>query len=221
MLSCAHTSIQTDPTRENVQERSPQVVDPFGDVAAKGMLQVLDLVGYGGVLLNPSRQVTRLNEIAKAFLGNAVTLCRGQLLATDRESNTALQELLMRILSSSPSSDTRGYAPAVSLRRVEGRPLVLFAHRYPPGAVLIFFDPDDCREPAEYLLRQMFGLTSAEIRIAMGVLRGLELREIAATHNVSEGTVRTQLKSVLSKTGTHRQVELVALLASLARTPGT
>jgi DNA-binding CsgD family transcriptional regulator len=218
MLSCAHTSIQTDPAREKVQERSPQVVDPFGDAASKGMLQVLDLVGYGGVLLNPSRRVTHLNERAKAFLGNAGTLCRGQLLASDRESNTALQELLMRILSSSPS-DTRGHAPAVSLRRAEGRPLVLFAHRCPPGAVLIIFDPDDCREPAECLLRRMFGLTSAETRIAMGILRGLELREIAATHKVSEGTVRTQLKSVLSKTGTHRQVELVALLASLARTP--
>jgi hypothetical protein len=62
----------------------------------------------------------------------------------------------MRILSSSPS-DTRGHAPAVSLRRAEGRPLVLFAHRCPPGAVVIIFDPDDCREPAACLLRQMLG----------------------------------------------------------------
>jgi DNA-binding CsgD family transcriptional regulator len=138
-------------------------------------------------------------------------------LGKPRSTELSAVPLLRRALTSPPPQ--RSQAPAVTVRRAEGRPLIFYAHRCLIGAILIIVDPGICREPAGLLLREMFGLTSAETRIATGLLRGLELRDIAAAHKVSEGTVRTQLKSVLSKTGTHRQVELVTLLTSLARVP--
>lgn len=56
-------------------------------------------------------------------------------------------------------------------------------------------------------------LTPAESRIARGIARGEPLAAIAEANGISIGTARTQLKSVFVKTGTHRQAQLVALLA--------
>lgn len=56
-------------------------------------------------------------------------------------------------------------------------------------------------------------LTPAESRIAHGIARGEPLSAIAKANGISIGTARTQLKSVFVKTGTHRQAQLVALLA--------
>jgi DNA-binding CsgD family transcriptional regulator len=58
----------------------------------------------------------------------------------------------------------------------------------------------------------MFGLTRSEALLANALVNGRTLQQIAVAHNVSLNTIRTQLKSVLIKTGTNRQSELVALL---------
>ena len=85
--------------------------------------------------------------------------------------------------------------------------------------ILAIVDPDEHREPALFLLRQMFDLTAAEARVALCLTRGLETREIAAAHKVAEGTIRTQLKSLFTKTGTNRRAQLVAFLGRVARVP--
>jgi DNA-binding CsgD family transcriptional regulator len=53
-------------------------------------------------------------------------------------------------------------------------------------------------------------LTPAETQILALVLQGLAAKEIARARNASEHTVRTQLKAILHKTGTHSQRQLVA-----------
>jgi DNA-binding CsgD family transcriptional regulator len=50
------------------------------------------------------------------------------------------------------------------------------------------------------------------MRVVLGLIDGRSVAQIAETAKVSEGTVRQQLKSVYSKTGTHRQVELAHLV---------
>jgi DNA-binding CsgD family transcriptional regulator len=82
---------------------------------------------------------------------------------------------------------------------------------------LILVDPYEPCEPAAGLLRQMFGFTSAKSRLAKQLLQGRGLGEIAASSGVAEATIRTQMKSVLQKTNTHRQSELVLLLGRIAR----
>ena len=59
------------------------------------------------------------------------------------------------------------------------------------------------------LVRAQYGLTHAEAAVVEGLVRGLTLRQIAAERRASIHTVRTQMKSVLSKTGAGRQAELV------------
>jgi DNA-binding CsgD family transcriptional regulator len=45
---------------------------------------------------------------------------------------------------------------------------------------------------------------------------GKSVKESAAARQISVGTARVQLKSILSKTSTHRQAELFVLLAQVA-----
>ena len=47
------------------------------------------------------------------------------------------------------------------------------------------------------------------------------LRSIAELYGVGRETVRSQVKSVLSKTGTRSQVEMVSLLRGVPRFPVT
>lgn len=63
-------------------------------------------------------------------------------------------------------------------------------------------------------LAAAFGLTAAEGRLAADLLAGLDLRASAARRDISINTVRSQLASAFAKTGTHRQVDLVRLLAA-------
>jgi DNA-binding CsgD family transcriptional regulator len=66
--------------------------------------------------------------------------------------------------------------------------------------------------PTEHVLCSRFGLTAAEARVALGIARGETIASVAGRHNVTVSTARSQLKSVFSKLGAHRQAELVALL---------
>jgi DNA-binding CsgD family transcriptional regulator len=68
--------------------------------------------------------------------------------------------------------------------------------------------------PAPEALMLMFGLTQAEARIARAIAEGKTTSSIARSVNTSRETVRSQLKSVLAKTGASRQGELISLLTA-------
>jgi DNA-binding CsgD family transcriptional regulator len=68
--------------------------------------------------------------------------------------------------------------------------------------------------------RKRFGLTAAEGELARALCGGDNLRDYAARRGVTLATVRNQLKSVFSKTDTHRQGELIALLLKLGGAAG-
>src|SRR5205085_2638885 len=108
------------------------------------------------------------------------------------------------------------------LPRRERRPLVIQARQFaswddgPWRTALILIDPDKPRAPNGGALCKAFGLTASEEKLALAIADGLELKTVAAARNVSEFTLRTQLKAVFAKTGTHRQAELAALAARFA-----
>lgn len=61
---------------------------------------------------------------------------------------------------------------------------------------------------------EQFGLTPKESRLAAGLMQGKNLRQLATEFYVSEHTLRTQLKSVLHKTGVKSQIALIVLMLS-------
>ncbi len=80
-------------------------------------------------------------------------------------------------------------------------------------AVLIVIDPRNMPELTGDNLRRLFDLTRAETFVATGLCDGLTVAEIADLRACSVNTVRNQLRSILAKTDTNRQAELVALIA--------
>ena len=83
-----------------------------------------------------------------------------------------------------------------------------------PAAVLFVGAPEDSDAERAQGLRELYGLTQAEARIAARLARGQRLSEIAGELEISINTVRGHLKQVFAKTGTHRQAELVRLVLS-------
>lgn len=71
-------------------------------------------------------------------------------------------------------------------------------------------------------VQEAFSLTPAEVEIVRGITLGLPIRDIAEARGRSVDTVRTQMRSILAKTETHSQAELVRVVLGLmdvAQTP--
>ncbi|MBF0632512.1 MAG: hypothetical protein HQL89_16240 [Magnetococcales bacterium] len=91
----------------------------------------------------------------------------------------------------------------------------------PIPSVLLFLSTlhQPTSSTSEMLLKNLFGLTTAEAHLAQTLTLGSDLEEIAHTKGCTLHTVRNQLKAVFAKTGTRRQAELVRLLLSLPSIP--
>ena len=61
-------------------------------------------------------------------------------------------------------------------------------------------------------LRELFGFTAAETRVANALLAGNSVEDIASATSVRRDTVRAHVKRMLAKTGTRRQSDLQKLL---------
>ncbi len=91
---------------------------------------------------------------------------------------------------------------------------VALRHDRHPAVALFVFDPQRSQAPTEELLAKLYGLTRAEGRLAALLVQGFSLQESAEQLQVSQNTVRTQLKSIFAKTGVNRQAELIRMLLS-------
>jgi len=65
-------------------------------------------------------------------------------------------------------------------------------------------------------LMSLFHLTATEANLAVDLFHGKRVAEVAEARGVSLTTVRAQLRAVLAKTETHRQLDLVLLLSQIA-----
>lgn len=87
-----------------------------------------------------------------------------------------------------------------------------------PRALVILHDPAEARAhsvPQPLILGECFDLTPAEARVAVQIASGATVKEIALRSGAALPTVRTQLNSIMAKTGVDRQVDLVRVLLTL------
>lgn len=84
---------------------------------------------------------------------------------------------------------------------------------------IVLLDLDARPEPSPRTLQRLFGLTTAEIHVAIELARGGNLLDIARAQRLSRTTIRSHLASLFIKTQTRRQVELVSLLGRIALIP--
>jgi DNA-binding CsgD family transcriptional regulator/PAS domain-containing protein len=78
-------------------------------------------------------------------------------------------------------------------------------------------DLDSAVSFSERILRDLFGLTPAEIRVAIALAEGATAQEAAEALGLSFFTVRAHLARIFQKTDTHRQADLMRLLMRTVR----
>jgi DNA-binding CsgD family transcriptional regulator len=66
-----------------------------------------------------------------------------------------------------------------------------------------------------FVIAAAFDLTPGEPRVAARAANGMTQQEIALEHTISISTIRSQLRSIFTKTETKTQGDLVSLLATL------
>ncbi|WP_240790182.1 cupin domain-containing protein [Roseomonas sp. HF4] len=177
----------------------------------------------GIVVLDRAGRIGFVTDVAEAMLrlGDGVSVQSGRL--AGRWGGPRLDEAVGAALAATPT-DRLAPLRAVALRRRDGLPLIATISPLattatgPVGALVLLHDPETAPRPGTDLLRQAFGLTVAEAAVAVGLLQGATLREIAEQRGVSVNTVRTLMSRLMDKTGTHRQADLIRLLMPLALT---
>ena len=172
------------------------------------VLNVIGCLQCGGFLLGYDRQVLSLNKIASCCLGDGLTLRGKRLTAIDRESDVRLQSSIGLALHAPQRPNE---LPSVVVRRGSRLPLVVRILRLEEHArpalnsarlLLVSHDPENRQAPPPDMLTDMFGLTPAEASVAIGIVGGKHLAEIAADRGVKIGTVRAHSKAVFAKTRT-------------------
>mgnify|MGYP001105872717 CR=1 FL=1 len=193
----------------------------LGFATAKAALDAFELSGAAALIVDKQGEVIRANPRAEGVLRGDVRIVARRLTARDANATATLDRVLCRLVR---HHDHPSLLPPIALPR-EGRlPLMAYPLRLPDldanpfaagRAFVVLADPEERRRPPEAVLRDVFGLTAAEARLAARLACGEALETIADDLNVTKETARFHLKRIFAKTGVRRQAELVALFARL------
>jgi DNA-binding CsgD family transcriptional regulator len=190
---------------------------------------LMNLTNNAAFLLDRSLRLVHMNSSAEEMLrtGDTFRLAGGRLEVRDAFSQKRLRDLLLKVVSkqSIELSDPGGIVPLTILKP---RPHDMYAlvapvaiasgnHIASPHILILISGADDRAASVNPLMRRLWGCTEAECAIANLLLESHDILEMSEKRQVSIGTVRNQVKSLLAKTGTHRQSDLVRLLMSLPR----
>jgi DNA-binding CsgD family transcriptional regulator/PAS domain-containing protein len=185
-------------------------------------LRALDQFGAAVIIVDSDGRVIQTNRAAERVLqrGDGLRIRNGKLGALDVSESVGLETA---IAAAAVEQKTPAAIGRMRFRRHDGRlPYVLTVAPLGadltvygrPLAMIVLTDPDEY-SPSERDLAEFFRLSPAESRLAAALLSGKKLSEVAVEFGVQITTLRTQLSSILRKTGVTRQVELIRLLSSI------
>ncbi|UJW82634.1 helix-turn-helix transcriptional regulator [Hydrogenophaga sp. SL48] len=175
---------------------------------------LLDTLCFGVVLCSENGRVQWVNRQATALLTPGAALClQGDHLYGRIAQDT--QSLLAALSAAMRAGPQRvGY-----LRLGQGAQALHVAIRPgddPASLMLVLSSAAVALEMPAGALENLFGLTPTEARLLGAIATGSTVEAYAQQRGVSVGTARVQLKQIQSKTGQHRQSDLVRLVLSSA-----
>ena len=182
------------------------------------LLEALERMPCGGIILNGAGKVAHLNAAAEQCLRKYASL--GPSVTCPLDRTRALRRLI-GARRGHMAGDAELWVPVADV----GAPkLVLYSRRLANGeegalTVITVVDLTEPAQPSGETLQRLFGLTPPEARLACEIACGASPSEAAAALGIKMLIARSQLASILAKTGTQRQGALVALLARLAVLP--
>jgi DNA-binding CsgD family transcriptional regulator len=173
-------------------------------------------------LLDRSARVLRLNRAADKMVrdGHGLGVVAGRLSSNQPEANRKLEALVALAASADPEHRAGGSMALPCPERLLPFSITIApmrSHSAPvffdePSVLVCVTDLEAQVHLPEQNLRDLFGFTPAEIRLAMALFAGASLHEAAAASGVSVNTVRVHLARIFEKTGVNRQGALLSLL---------
>jgi len=190
----------------------------------RGAIEQMAVAAY---ILDHKGRVLQSNAVADRLTAanDGLSLRDGVLVLGARQAQAELERLLreppatgemIRLRVSRPSG-ARDLSISVrstgrSARMGEGQ----------PALALFIGDPDQKPRASPEALRDLFQLTRMEAALAVALADGSSLIEAANKLGIAHNTARSHLRATFSKTGAHRQSQLVRLIqASLAELSGS
>lgn len=172
----------------------------------------------GVALLDVRGRVLWMNPSAEEIIAarDGLFIRRGELSTAHSSTSIALR----RAIAAATSLDLlSGHSSDLVVDRPSTKPpYVLFVSpaggtavedQLRPAAILFITDPARSSHGVQDHLRALYGLSPAEAALAASLCEGKAPQMIAEERGVTIETVRGQIKQILLKTDTHRQVELV------------
>ena len=189
--------------------------------AARGATEAMQMIGLPAAMLDRLGRTLSCNSALEALSPRITFGLYERIVFNNPGSNQLLQDAIAR--NETLEGATVGSIPIPATEAG----VALIAHLIPirsaahdvfsKGSLLMIVTPvSQPQAPLTEVLTGLFDLTPAEVRVARAIGAGDRVDDIAARGNLSVETVRTQLKSVLLKTGTARLFVLVLLLLGMA-----
>lgn len=184
--------------------------------------EALSRMSVGLVVVDASGRVLHLNAAAERIVqAGVLRVAHGRLsLADPKQEGQLLAAIRAAALASVGRSLSAGTTMVISLNHTARLPLVvrpmpstlLDKRSAEPLASIFIGELEGLREPTPALLKSLYGLTSAESKLALALCHGQRLSEYADDNGLSINTVRSHLKSTFARVGCNRQSDLIRTL---------
>jgi DNA-binding CsgD family transcriptional regulator len=196
------------------------------EVLSVGLSAALTHLAIGVFVLDSLGRVLFSNSAGQAFLGDGISLLGGAL-HIDRKPIRLTLEAASNVEIAPLEAGIDWDKPILVHRASTTRPLILHVLPVPDSgeamkrflteahAIVLVVDTAAELTPEPALVRDYFGLTLAEAKLAAKVGTGATPRIAAGELGITEETARSALKKVFAKLGVSRQSELAVLMTRL------
>lgn len=190
----------------------------------EGTFSVLDHLAVGVLILTSSASVTFANRKARQMhaAGGPILLREGTVITRSAGRSARLRHLISGALCGGAGGALQldeggGRESAVAVvAPLRGRSIhAARAEGMPTVGAVVFVSAGSASDVAPTILRQLYGLTPAEIRVALHVARGESIATIGGALGLSVNTVKTHIRRIFDKAGVRRQAEFCGALARL------
>lgn len=190
----------------------------------------LDGLRSGVLLLNAQAEILLANQAAQRMLQQQDGLSVSEsnsLKASRADTQSAIQKTLQTCFKHD-LIEVPHFSQSITVSRDSGKSAYqLFFSRLPdhndfvaqpasPLAMVFITDAEQPLKVSAQLLKNTYGLTEAEIKLAQQCLVNDTMPALTTALNVSENTIKTQFASMYQKCGIHHRAELMKMLMALA-----
>lgn len=176
----------------------------------------MDQLAFGAWYMDAKLNIQWMNKTAEeVFASRSFGLeLRGNHLAVNApQPAQAIRKLAKRLVERKASSETvrlgaTGASLLMTLATPTSRSRYHVTRSNGTGILCFLLDPSQPSLVNQRHLKTLYQLTPAELRLVSLLVQGLDVGEASAALEISPHTARTQLKSIMQKTGVNSQANL-------------